>query len=141
MNRTWWTHLQTTSPIALGACTTRFSKKYPRDWRMRIQRPTEVEQYFYEMYKLELHGARSAGGSTPFGYRLTGRNYKVTRLRCYGTVEEARWAALQHAFCLVELGERQVAFAKPTLHQPVRRQPKDEKKNLPQEDWRKGMAA
>ncbi len=137
MNRTWWQHLQTIAPTALAACTSRFEKKFPKDWRPRIQTVDQLEQYFYEMYKLELHHARMSGGSMPYGYRITGRNYKMSRNRQYTTAEEARWAGLMCAFLLVEADERRVPFVKPEIHQPVRRQPKDEKKNLPQEDWRK----
>ena len=136
MNRTWWKHLQTTAPIALAACTSRFANKFPRDWRVRIQDPAHLEQYFYEMYKLEVHHAKVSGGVRPHGYRITGRSWKVSRSRLYGTADEARWGGLATAFAFIEIDERRVTYAKKTLHQPVRRQPKDEKKELPQEDWR-----
>ena len=136
MNRTWWTHLQVIAPHSLSACTTRFAKKYPKDWRLRIQQLEELERYFFEMFKLELHHARTAGGALPYGYRLSGRQYRIAHNSSYTSADEARWAALTLAFALLELESRRVPFARPTLHQPVRRQPKDEKKNLPQEDWR-----
>ena len=137
MNRTWWTHLQTTAPKALSACTTRFAKKFPSDWRRRIQRLEELEQFFYEMHKVELHHARTSGGAQPFGYRINGMQYKVVRNRAYTSADEARWAALAMAFNIIEQEQRRVPFVRPEIHQPVRRQPKDEKVNLPQEDWRK----
>jgi len=139
MNRTWWEHLQIIAPRALAACTTRFAKKYPKDWRRRIQDVAEVERYFYEMYKYELHHARTNGGAYPYGYRITGANYKIARNRKYTCADEARWACCMHAFQLIESDERRVPFVRPTIHQPVRRQPKDEKKNLPKEDWRKSI--
>ncbi len=136
MNRTWWTQLQTIAPIALGACTTRFAAKHPRDWRRRIRDLTELELYFHEVYKLELNHFRVAGGALCHGFRIFGRNWKINRQRCYGSTPEARWAAICCAFTLVESDERRVPFAVPAEHQPVRRQPKEEKKGLPQEDWR-----
>lgn len=141
MNRTWWQHRQATTPTALASCTTRFAKKYPRDWRRRIQQTEELDRYFHEMYKYEVQLARVAGGARPYGYRVVGNGFKVARTREYTTAEEARWAALAMAFALVEADERRVPFVKPTVHQPVRRQPKDEKKNLPREDWRKTITA
>lgn len=136
MNRTYWQHLQVIAPQALNACTARFAKKYPDDWRRRIQHLDHLEQYFYEMHKIELHHARTAGGAQPFGYRISGWQYRVTRNRSFTSADEARWAALAMAFSLVELEERRVPFVRPEIHQPVRRQPKDEKKSLAQEDWR-----
>jgi len=135
MNRTWWKHLQTISPQALWACTDRFSKKYPNDWRIRIQQLEELEQYFYEMYKLELHYAQVRGGALPHGFRIAGRAWKVSRNRHYGSAIEARWAGLSMAFSLVEAENRQVEYAKPQLHQPIRRQQKDEKKTMPNTGW------
>ena len=130
MNRTWWTHLQTTAPEALGACTTRFAKMYPRDWRQRIRDLGELERYFFEMHKLELHASRTAGGSLPYGFRLTGQRWRVQRVRHYDSADEARWAALALAFQLVEFELRRVPYVTPELHQPVRRQVKDEKASL-----------
>ena len=137
MNRTWWTHLQTIAPDALGACTTRFANKYPSEWRRRIRDLGELERYFYEMYKLELHFSHVAGGALPYGFRVSGQNWRVQRLKHFGTSEEARWAGLSMSFQLVEAELRRVHYVKPEIHQPVRRQPKDEKANLPQEGWRK----
>ena len=140
MNRTWWTHLQTIAPQALGACTTRFAQKYPSDWRGRIQELGEVERYFFEMHKLEIHFSHTAGGALPYGFRIGGKGYKVQRLRQYTSADEARWAALSLAFQLIEADLRRVSYVKPELHQPIRRQVKDEKKNLVQEDWRKQIS-
>ena len=137
MNRTWWTHLQTIAPEALSACTTRFEKKYPSEWRARIRQLGELDRYFYEMYKLEIHSSRAAGGALPYGFRITGQQWRVQRLRHFSTLEESRWAALSVAFQLVEAERRRVHYVTPTIHQPLRRQPKDEKKGLAQEDWRK----
>jgi len=136
MNRTWWKHLQTISPKALWACTDRFSKKFPKDWRKRIQTLDELEQYFYEMYKLELHHAKVSGGALPHGFRISGRAWKVSRNRHYGSADEARWAGLAMAFSLVEAEDRQVVYVKPNVHQPIRRQQKDEKKSMPKVDWK-----
>lgn len=140
MNRTWWTHLQTIAPEALGACTTRFAKKYPADWRRRIQQLGELDRYFFEMYKLEVHSSRAAGGALPYGFRIAGQQWRVQRARHYPTLEEARWAGLSVAFQLVEADRRRVHAAPPVIHQPLRRQPKDEKKDLAQEDWRRAPA-
>lgn len=140
MNRTWWKHIQTIAPLSLEACTGRFADKHPRDWRARIQRTPELAAYFYEMYKLELHTSKIAGGAQPYGYRLVGRHWKVNRNRYYTSAEEAMWAGLAVAFALVETEARRVPYVSPTVHQPVRREPKDEKKNLPEEDWRRAVA-
>ena len=137
MNRTWWQHLQTIAPQALSACTTRFAAKYPRDWRRRIQLAPELIAYFLEMHKLELQLARTGSGAQPFGYRIAGRSWRVNRSRSYATAEEAQWAALSVAFVLVEVDARRVPFVRPTVHQPVRRQPKAEKASIPQDGWRK----
>ena len=136
MNRTWWEHLQTTAPTALGACTTRFAQKFPKDWRRRIQTPTELEQYFYEMHKIEVHNHRRKGAAQEYGFRVQGQRWRISRDTSYFSADEARWAALQAAFGLVEAEHRRVNYVRPSLHQPVRRQPKDEKKNLPRVDWR-----
>lgn len=140
MNRTWWKHVQVYAPLALEACTRRFAEKHPSDWRARIRRTGELAAYFYEMHKLELHASKIAGGAQPYGYRIVGRQWKVNRNRYYTSGEEALWAGLAVAFALVELDHRRVAYVKPELHQPVRRQPKDEKKNLSREDWRPASA-
>jgi len=138
MNRTWWKHLQVITPNALHACTSRFAKKYPKDWRIRIQQLDELEQYFYEMFKLELHQAQVSGGALPHGFRISGRAWKVSRNRHYGSAAEARWAGLAMAFSLVEAEDRQVVYVKPEVHQPVRRQQKDEKKSMPSKAWKEG---
>ena len=137
MNRTWWTHLQTTAPQALAACTTRFAKKYPSDWRRRIQELGELDRYFFEMYKLEIHFSHSAGGALPYGFRVSGQQWKVQRTRHFDSAEEARWAGLSLAFQLIEAELRRVPYVKPELHQPIRRQVKDEKHDLVPDDWRK----
>ena len=137
MNRSWWTHLQTYAPTALGACTTRFAARYPGDWRRHIQTTEALEHYFHEMYKLQLHVIQVMGSSHPYGFRIEGRSYRIQRMRSYTCSEEAHWAALAMAFALVELEERHVPYVKADVHQPVRRQPKDEKKTMPTRDWRK----
>jgi hypothetical protein len=136
MNRTWWKHLQIIAPNALRASTERFAKKFPKDWRIRIQKIEELEQYFYEMYKLELHQSQVSGGALPFGFRISGRAWKVSRNRHYSSADEARWAGLSMAFSLVEAEGRQVVYVKPQVHQPVRRQVKDEKKSMPKVGWK-----
>lgn len=136
MNRTWWKHLQTIAPNALNACTSRFAEKFPADWRKRIQQLDDLEQYFYEMFKLELHQSQVSGGSLPHGFRISGRAWKVSRNRHYGSADEARWAGLAMAFSLIEAEDRQVVYVKPQVHQPVRRQQKDEKKSMPSVGWK-----
>ena len=110
MNRTWWTHIQTIAPRALEACKRRFTERHPSDWRARIQRSPELAKYFYEMHKLELHTSKIAGGAQPFGYRLTGRHWKVNRNRYYASAPEAMWAGLTVAFALVEVDLRREPY-------------------------------
>lgn len=124
MNRTWWEHLQHVAPKALAECTTRFATKYPRDWRRRIQELDELDQYFYENHKLELHVSQVNGGVYPFGYRLIGKGWKVSRSKHYATSEEARWSALFVTFQLLEAESRRVQFVNAEVHKPMRRQEK-----------------
>ena len=102
MNRAWWENILSNYPKSLAACKAYFQNRYQDQWRIQIQNPIALMEFFKGAgIAIYIHWKHHKGGKK-YGYKIKHENIKIQMDYIFGNSEAAEVNALEYAFKILE---------------------------------------